>query len=1269
MGQYIFSRIALASIALIGSSAVTAASNTGTALRQASYANINYDVTYVRCPRGLEPVTHPTTGEKLLNWNGVNDIWIDASNNIYQQPGCDLMLHHSDAGYGGSLPLGDPGREEVLVNCNEGDKANPICTIVDPNVSFDGKRIIYSKFTDTRTTVGDYTINNGGGNLGNGHNQSFMHLYPDRNIRGDFAEQFGTGLKPYAAPALIFMYDLESKTETRISPDAKLAAGRAHPGRTADWTVNVPVMDTGPFFLPDGRIGFTSNRDSGFLRFQLFTMDIDGKNLELIGHRALGQQLHPSTLADGRIMYTSDDRMLQKVGNNQYSLFTTNPDGSFPFILAGKLDATEFSYHYATQLSDGDIVVTLYYNHNNTGLGSLLRFPIDPPGPNFTHLSGPPDNTRPYDTSRWANGTNAIPFARKGQFLLTPQAIWGDAQAWPYASAADYWIHPNDNRTVSMRGKFTHPSAAPDNGLLVTYSIGGSSTQAHPDFRTTWEATNRMIGKDAGIWLVPLEPNSSRLVGHIADDARIIVDQPQYHEIMARAVVPYNRIHNVAGPTVRPKAGNTGTKDARLPAGKPYGLSGAASLMDRETRALNGVPWNMEDGGGVMAGRTYTNLAASGADLAIFANTEVYGIRVTLPMPTYINNYSGGMERWAGIQEHHLRILGEFPVRKPDGTPLDGQGNPDTSFVVRVPANTPFLFQTLDKRGMALDVETSSRTVAAGELQFCGGCHVHTRDAQDPAASLAKLDTSATYGDFIGDSAPLFSGLDAAGNPVVKTAKEIYPTLPGIKNRRSFGVDWNSGISTIIGNRCASCHGEGQSAQQITGLRLDKTDLTYDLLINNKYKREDGVNINSSTKPGNGLTDLDNAGNDRITPRYACCTPSRWISLNSARSSMLVWALYGERLDGRDPATGLPYKGSDVLVDPYQRDRPEVWPKVGEHAAYVANMPESEKQLVARWLELGAPKANIHDDMIRPVLTVTPQTAGSSISTVLIGMWDDSPLDYSKFKVSFDGVNITPNITGAPDVITITFPTTITLANAQSHQLSVEIWDKPDRSLSWVSPGVAAANRSILTLDGMALLRRTDTATNHAPKSALATIVTTASTASMGVLPKVDDPDASDSHYFVIATNPAHGKAQVLNNRLVYVPDAGYTGADRFSFKAMDLGGLEVVGNAEVTVKAGTPVALTPPPPANQTSDLGAGSSATVVPSPPANAPPTPVDPPISTDPGPTLEAKVTGPSGGGGGSSDGALLLLCAAPIVSRLLREFRNARRGQKAFPTLRN
>ena len=201
----------------------------GAAAKQAQYAVLDYDVVYVRCPRGREPVVWGN-GKTLLNWNGVNDMWLSASNNIYQQPGCDLVLHHSAPDYRG-LPAGDPGREEVLVDCDEEDTSQPVCTIADPNVSLDGKYVVYTKFTDTRTFITASGVSGGGGwGPSPSHSQSYMELSTDGQGNSS-GKRYSSNPRPYDAPALIYRFDLAKKTEAQVSPAPAMFAGRAHPGQ------------------------------------------------------------------------------------------------------------------------------------------------------------------------------------------------------------------------------------------------------------------------------------------------------------------------------------------------------------------------------------------------------------------------------------------------------------------------------------------------------------------------------------------------------------------------------------------------------------------------------------------------------------------------------------------------------------------------------------------------------------------------------------------------------------------------------------------------------------------------------------------------------------------------------------------------------------------------------------------------------------------------------------------------------------------------------
>src|SRR6185312_12479753 len=99
-----------------------------------------------------------------------------------------------------------------------------------------------------------------------------------------------------------------------------------------------------------------------------------------------------------------------------------------------------------------------------------------------------------------------------------------------------------------------------------------------------------------------------------------------------------------------------------------------------------------------------------------------------------------GGRRFYNHGKERMRILGEVPVRKfaGDKQPLDPDGNPDTSFLVKVPADVAWTFQTLDRHGMVLNSAQTWHQVRPGEIRNnCGGCHAHSQKPTDFAKTAA----------------------------------------------------------------------------------------------------------------------------------------------------------------------------------------------------------------------------------------------------------------------------------------------------------------------------------------------------------------------------------------------------------------------------------------------------------------------------------------------------------------------------------------------------
>ncbi|MGE3804213.1 MAG: sigma-70 family RNA polymerase sigma factor, partial [Gemmataceae bacterium] len=509
-------------------------------------------------------VRSPRPGDEKLT------AWAEAFAPARMQAGSDLVLLHPD------------GSEEVLVEAKDG-------AVADPYVSFDGAWVFYAYFHDMKTRT-----------------------------QG--------GLSP--AGSDIYKIHVPTRKVVRLT----------HQERTPNTGVvgenglkNVGVFNLGPCPLPGGRIMFTSNRN-GFVppkeytrpTLQLFTMDEDGQNVEMIGHLNIGSALHPTILRDGRVMFSSYES--QGVRDlRQWGIWTIHPDGTNwgPLVSAFR---GEFLFHFQTQLSSGDIVVEEYYNLNNQGFGTYYKLPESPGtgnapfGPGYRLSERNPELVNLHD--------RRMPFTPTGMQAFTPFVTAFDSPA-PLANRAD----PQSPRV----GKFTHPSGAPENHLLTVWSPG--AVNINGSHKASWYPA-----VDSGIYLIksgqPLaEPG----------DMLLIKNDPRYNEQWPRALVPYRRVYGVEQPALPKPLTNDGTLSKHLPAGTPFGLVGSSSLYKRESFpdgvvrdgkvaaefAGGNDPYEGLDSFNGYPKRT-PNWLKQGADAGKYSNSEVHAVRILAMEPTTI---------------------------------------------------------------------------------------------------------------------------------------------------------------------------------------------------------------------------------------------------------------------------------------------------------------------------------------------------------------------------------------------------------------------------------------------------------------------------------------------------------------------------------------------------------------------------------------------------------------------------------------------------------
>ena len=162
---------------------------------------------------------------------------------------------------------------------------------------------------------------------------------------------------------------------------------------------------------------------------------------------------------------------------------------------------------------------------------------------------------------------------------------------------------------------------------------------------------------------------------------------------------------------------------------------------------------------------------------------------------------------------------------------------------------------------------------------------------------------------------------------------------------------------------------------------------------------------------------------------------SRYIRMFQSRRSLLVWKLFGKRLDGWENddfptettpgnAQTLQLKGQPVPNTPANRNRADLDytgskmpPQDAVNSGKVAPLTDEDRMTIVRWIDLGCPIDLDFDpknpsrpgfgwmlDDQRPTLTVAVPVAGTNppIDRILVGMYDLGGVDQASFEVVAD---------------------------------------------------------------------------------------------------------------------------------------------------------------------------------------------------------------------------------------------------------------------------
>jgi hypothetical protein len=347
-------------------------------------------------------------------------------------------------------------------------------------------------------------------------------------------------------------------------------------------------------------------------------------------------------------------------------------------------------------------------------------------------------------------------------------------------------------------------------------------------------------------------------------------------------------------------------------------------------------------------------------------------------------------------------------------------------------------FQTLDKRGMVLNMAQTWHQVRPGEIRNdCGGCHAHS---QKP--TLFK-DTAAAKADYVPfdltKQTPLLTSKknDQSGKKWDVKDETGLRYEKGPKN-----VEFHRDIRPILERSCVACHTQ-KSDKPAGNLVLDDDQVltnTADAPVHASNVRAVGtyIRLAADAQGRFGHKPLNRHG-------WRDLSASRYIKAMQSRASLLIWKVYGQRLDGwsnddfthetvpGDPKS-LTLKGQPVADTPQNRERSEVAytggvmppPEAvaGTYAApdgqkiKVAPLTDEDRFTLVRWIDLGCPIDLDYDpakpqetgygwmlDDARPTLTMTYPRANANppLTRILVGMHDySSGLNMESFQVVAD---------------------------------------------------------------------------------------------------------------------------------------------------------------------------------------------------------------------------------------------------------------------------
>jgi mono/diheme cytochrome c family protein len=304
----------------------------------------------------------------------------------------------------------------------------------------------------------------------------------------------------------------------------------------------------------------------------------------------------------------------------------------------------------------------------------------------------------------------------------------------------------------------------------------------------------------------------------------------------------------------------------------------------------------------------------------------------------------------------------------------------------------------------------------------CGGCHAHS---QQPTPFEKTTAAKAEYKvwDLV-NSTPLLTD-KSRDESKKKWDADDESGLRTVKNG-PVNVEYHRDVRPILDRSCAACHTAKRGKEPAGNLNLDADD---ELVQTEQAGKVPGtyyrLAMDERAKFGHKPVGYDSWGYPNA---------SRYVRMFQSRRSLLVWKVFGERLDGFHN-DDFPSESKPGARDLVQRGRPvdleknrarwdldytgsSMPPPEAVKEGKVKPLSDEDRRTLVRWIDLGCPIDLDYDphhpeargygwmlDDNRPTLALTLPAAGKNaeLTRLLVGMHDyGSGIDMKTFKVTAD---------------------------------------------------------------------------------------------------------------------------------------------------------------------------------------------------------------------------------------------------------------------------